>query len=709
MSFVTRGFRKPGSFLFRFPAVLLFLSAGHLFSGAAHAQTFLTCTPAATNLIDRAEGLAEPSGDIVLNCGSGTAGVVVNANIIITYNVPVTNRLVNGAPDALVTVDTGNGPVTANITPVLITSNSLALNGISLTVPNTGSALIRISNVRLAVNLAGAGRQISASLSTTSLSLTNSIVAIASPVNGLFATYASTGITCTGSLLPTNINFTNLIATGTNFASTRITEGFSNAFTVKDATSDTGTRILLRFSNFPASASVYIPDFVVGNDGVMPTKAGDLGGIISAGAYVAGSGTLLLARVLNTDATGAGGAVIGTPASFTPGTVTQVPLSGGSGIAVYEVIDANNNVQENAQFPTFIGLPTNQPTAVATEAVSFGPLNAISTAMAGLPVPRFAAPTPPSDCQAVGDCGANYFPVLSATSTGLQFSVSTSGNLLTQFIQVNNNGGGYLNFTTSVTYQGTAQNWLTITNESGNANHTTLRLDAQPIGLAQGTYQATVTINAGGAGTATFPATFTIGPPQITISSIVNGASFQPGPLVAGSLATIKGNNLSGKAVSVSFGGVAGTVLYSSAQQINVQVPAALASNTSTQVVVTVDGNSSAAVTVSLAAVSPGIFGVLNQDNTVNSSSNPAVAGTAIQIFVTGLISPVSSGPVVVGLGNQGIPTLYSGGAPNGVQQVNAQLPNNASSIPGILTVCGTLTNAQLACSPTVTIYVRPN
>jgi len=667
----------------------------------------LTCAPAATNLIDRAEGLSEPSGDIVLNCGNGVAGAVVNANIIITYNVPVTNRLVNGAPDALVTVDTGNGPVPSNAAPTLIASNTLALNGISIAIPASGSALIRISNVRLAVNLAGAGRQISANLSTTSLSLTSAIVAIAAPTDGLLATYASTGITCTGSLLPANINFANLISMGTNFASTRVTEGFSSAFTVKDATSDTGTRILLRFSNFPATATVYIPDYVAGNDAAMPTKAGDLGGIISAGAYIPNSGTLLLARVLNTDSTGAGGSVIGNPLSFTPGTVSQVPLSGGAGVAVYEVIDANNNIQENAQFPTFIGLPTNQPTTVATEAVSFGPVNTIATAAAGLPVPRFAAPAPPSDCQAVGDCGANYFPVLSATSTGLQFSVSTAGNLLTQFIQVNNTGGGFLNFTATVTYQGTAQNWLTITNQSGNPNHTTLRLDAQPIGLAQGTYQATITVNAGGAGTQTFPATFTIGPGQIIISSIVNGASFQTGPLVAGSLATIKGTNLAGKAVSVSFGSVAGTVLYSNSQQINVQVPASLASLTSTQVVVTVDGNSSAPTTVQLASISPGIFGVLNQDNSVNSSSNPAVGGTIIQIFVTGLISPVSSGPVVVGLGNQGIPTLYSGGSPNGVQQVNAQLPANASSIPGFLTVCGTLPTSQLACSPTLTIYVK--
>jgi uncharacterized protein (TIGR03437 family) len=181
--------------------------------------------------------------------------------------------------------------------------------------------------------------------------------------------------------------------------------------------------------------------------------------------------------------------------------------------------------------------------------------------------------------------------------------------------------------------------------------------------------------------------------------------------MVAGSLTTIKGTNFGGKAVSATFNGIAGTLLYNDAQQINAQVPASLASNTSAQVIVTVDGNNSAGATVPLAAVNPGIFGVLNQDSSANTPSNPAMVGSVIQIFATGLISPISSGPVVVGLNNQGIPTLYSGGAPNGVQQVNAQLSvgigssGSISSLP--LTVCGTATNTQLVCSPTVTLYIR--
>ena len=46
----------------------------------------------------------------------------------------------------------------------------------------------------------------------------------------------------------------------------------------------------------------------------------------------------------------------------------------------------------------------------------------------------------------------------------------------------------------------------------------------------------------------------------------------------------------------------------------------------------TVDGVSSAPLTVPLADLSPGIFntGILNQDNSINSPSNPALTGSVI-------------------------------------------------------------------------------
>jgi uncharacterized protein (TIGR03437 family) len=89
----------------------------------------------------------------------------------------------------------------------------------------------------------------------------------------------------------------------------------------------------------------------------------------------------------------------------------------------------------------------------------------------------------------------------------------------------------------------------------------------------------------------------------------------------------------------VTFNDLSTEVLFSNATQINLVVPASLSASTSAQVVVTVDGVASAPFTVSLAPFAPGIFsnGILNQNYSLNSSTQPAEPGTVIQIFATGL------------------------------------------------------------------------
>ena len=102
----------------------------------------------------------------------------------------------------------------------------------------------------------------------------------------------------------------------------------------------------------------------------------------------------------------------------------------------------------------------------------------------------------------------------------------------------------------------------------------------------------------------------------------MNAATFDPTPLVAGSLGTVMGSNLAGKTVSVSFDGVNSDILYNAANQINLLVPMAVKGKNSASMVVTVDGASSAPQTVILAPAWPAVFthGVLNQDNSVNAA-----------------------------------------------------------------------------------------
>ena len=196
------------------------------------------------------------------------------------------------------------------------------------------------------------------------------------------------------------------------------------------------------------------------------------------------------------------------------------------------------------------------------------------------------------------------------------------------------------------------------------------------------------------------PAPTTPPAPVVTVTSVVNAATFAVTPLVPGSLGTLLGANLSGKSVSVTFDGSAATLLYVGATQINLQVPASLGSKTSATLVVTVDGSSSAPQTVALAPVWPAIFahGVLNQDNTENTAATPAKAGSVLQIFATGI--PASATVSVQIADRKNLIPPYAGAAPGltGVQQVNVTIPADLGAGATQLIVCATA-GSQQACS----------
>ena len=700
---------------------LHFLSAFFLLAvHSLSAQTALVCTTSSTNLVIRAEGLTEPAGSLLLNCNGGTAGQTVSANLSATFPTAITNRVnAAGTPDISLTVDIGTGPVTAGNAPILSLPNMVSLNGISFTVPASRALVLRLQNVRLAAVLLPAGQPIQASLSSTALSITSATATVATPMVGLLSNGTNTAITCTGSPLPSTINLPSLFSLGTRFTSLRVSEGFGNAFIPKDALSDTGTRILVNYSNFPAGARIFIPDYVAGNNASQPTAAGDLGGTQSAGAYAPTvSGTLLLARVVGAAASGSGGSPYGVASQFTGLTplssVSEVPLVNGAGIAVYEVIDANPFAQESAQFPTFLGLNATAGQAVTTAnaTLSFAPLSTTSTATSADPVPRFRLSTPPADCNLLGDCNSTYFPSLAVGFTPLTFRSPGPGLVQTGFITINNTSGGVLTYSAQVSYQN-GNNFVFLDPTQGSGN-STIRVQVSAAGLAPGTYTASILISAGSAGSRTIPVTLTVDAPTVVpvvVSSITNAATFAVGPLVAGSLATAQGSNFgtASSAVSATFDGITAPVTFRNATQINLQVPAALAGKASAQFVVTVDGVASTAQTVQLAAAAPGVFGVLNQDGTVNSPANPAAPGSVVQVFATGLATTAQSFRATATVDTfENLNPLYAGDAPGiaGVQQVNVALPAGPFAAQPKLQVCST--NLVLrACSPSFGITIR--
>jgi len=649
----------------------------------------------------------------------------LSGNVTISLQgINITNRVDtnNQTQDTVLFVDYGSGFVPTRTG--LVTGGSIAFNGVSFIVPPSGNLAIKISNIRAAVAASPALPSVTASISTTSIPISQSQVIVAYPKASLFATLYGTDIPCTGSPLASN-SLTALYAAGTAFASTRITESFANAFSTRGAGDDNGTRFLIGYSGFPPNAHVYIPDMVAGSTALVPSIGGDLGprgAVQTVGQYVPGSGTLLLVRVSFTDANGAGGYPLAAPSGFGPvllDSVSEVPLTNGAGYAVYEVADTNPMVIESAQFPTFVSIPNATAAAVAQEKISYAPVSAVMSASTTAPVPRFVAVTPASDCTVLNDCQAAYFPKLSTDTTSIQLTAIAGGAMTGPLgvVRVDNAGGGIMNWTALVSYTN-GSGWLTLDRTSGE-NNATVEVRAVPQGLAAGTYQARIVIDAGPlAGNASVLVTLTVqaapvlppppAAPVVTVNAVVNAATFAVTPLVPGSLGTLFGANLAGKSVSVTFDGDGATLLYAGAAQIDFQVPASLGSKTSATLVVTVDGSSSTPQIVALAPVWPAIFahGVLNQDYTENKAGSAAKAGSIFQIFATGI--PTTATVSVQIADRKNLIPLYAGAAPGlaGVQQVNVMVPADLGAGATQLTICATA-GSQQACSVAYPVVIQ--
>jgi uncharacterized protein (TIGR03437 family) len=349
---------------------------------------------------------------------------------------------------------------------------------------------------------------------------------------------------------------------------------------------------------------------------------------------------------------------------------------------------------------------------VANLSVSPAPVSSLTSASSSAPIPRFASVQPVSDCAALGDCNASYFPVLQVTAPALAVSAASGARrTAVGAIGIRNLSGGTLNWQASVSYAN-GSGWLVLSAASGSGS-ARIGVFADPASLAPGAYQATILIDAGAmAGSKSVPVTLTVtsASSPVLVTSVTNAADFHPGPVVPGSLAAVFGSGLSGQNVSVTFDGMAAKLLYTGAKQINLRIPPELSGRTSSQMVVTVDGAASAPVDVALAAVAPAIFtpGILNQDNTVNGSKNPAPAGTVLQIFGTGMQD--SGGTVVIKIQDRdNLVPLYAGAAPGlpGVQQVNVAVPADLHTAAAGLTVCAISGGNQRYCSQPVTVSLQ--
>jgi uncharacterized protein (TIGR03437 family) len=263
-------------------------------------------------------------------------------------------------------------------------------------------------------------------------------------------------------------------------------------------------------------------------------------------------------------------------------------------------------------------------------------------------------------------------PAITANPPALSFSATAGGpNPAPQAISVTSIGGGTaLSFTASAS---AGAGWLKVSAPNGT---TPYRINVWPdlAGLQPGTYSGVVTIVTQGApiGPQAVAVSLTVNAParpapQINNGGAVNAASNKT-QLAPGSLGTLYGTAL-GPAGGVSASFLPGTtqlptrlqgvrllvnetygaliaeapLLYISDTQINFQLPFETFGRAEVGLVVDNNGLLSGSIPVQVVPISPGIFTygnnravAVNADNSLNSSTAPALRGSVMTVYMTG-------------------------------------------------------------------------
>jgi uncharacterized protein (TIGR03437 family) len=278
--------------------------------------------------------------------------------------------------------------------------------------------------------------------------------------------------------------------------------------------------------------------------------------------------------------------------------------------------------------------------------------------------------------------------------------------------------------------------WITVSGASSGSGGATLTL---AVAINSGPPRSSEILVAG------IPVTVIQASSLVLVSpgGVVSAASYRQ-PVALGSIIAIFGNFLLPAPVEASlpiptmlgglsfqYGALLIPLFYANSDQANGQVPWELAGQTQASIRATINGQTSAPQTVTLATYAPGLFAMNGQGTGQGAIvdlnghlvdwANPAVPGNYVQIYGTGLGSvtnqpqtgaPAPSSPLAetmamprVMIGGAPAEVQFSGLAPGfvGLYQINAKVPDGVTSglaVPVVLTIGGVQSN-------TVTIAVQ--
>jgi hypothetical protein len=248
---------------------------------------------------------------------------------------------------------------------------------------------------------------------------------------------------------------------------------------------DSGTRLAVRFANVPANLRVFVSTTdLASGAGASPAGAtivpravyvsSDVNGASSLGLASIRTPTAPFSQATLTDVAG-GGATGSTSAAGNPQLI-EVPITNGTGTAVWEVIDSDPSVNEdflfafgvgytNAAGATQVGLGT---ATVVGNLAPFYPTGAAATMQTLLAIPRFTARTETSDFLRIQACQTNLLFPYVTNWAGFDTGIAIANTSQDPFSDPQNrtqSGRCTLN------YYGTLQNGqaLTTTREQTNA------------------------------------------------------------------------------------------------------------------------------------------------------------------------------------------------------------------------------------------------
>jgi hypothetical protein len=393
-------------------------------ASAANA-TFQCAANAGVPPLIRSEGLAEPVGDLTLNCMGGednAAPTFVNVQIFLSTNI--TSNILSGTKtEALLMIDdpmpaaqclgaTPNTPPSqAGISPstectanmwlgqtVSGSTNSIIWKGIPIVPPGSvGTRVIRVTNIRANATGVPSGSFVPGTITeyisitgSTTVPVSNQPQMVAFVQDSLDVTVSgTTGKQCTGPDGTATITFSEKFPSafrkkietdgelaaidqstpGLNYVTESI---FTNEAGVpglgKTGKANQGTRFIVKFRNVQTGVGISVPDRV---------ESGSLYAVLVSGAAADGS--------------------TGTPVT-TSGS-TSVSLSSGAGFVVYEVVGTGNGVNGLVEDQSFAitasyswtpnigsGIPGLGDSFVSG---NYGPISATTTMSAAAPEPRF--------------------------------------------------------------------------------------------------------------------------------------------------------------------------------------------------------------------------------------------------------------------------------------------------------------------------------